>query len=261
MEATILKINNQEAGKKKLPKQFEEVVRPDLIKRAVMSIISRKRQAYGSKPEAGQRASAKLSRRRRDYKGSYGLGISRVPRKILSRRGTRMNWVGAVSPGTVGGRRAHPPKSGKDWEQKINRKENQKAIRSCLAASVSKQWVEKKPATFPFIAEKQLEQITETKTLKQALNAYGIEYDFERNIRVGKAKARGRKYKSGRGTLIVVSGQCPLIRSAANLKGIEVCDIHKINAELLAPGAKPGRLTIYTEASIEALEKEKLYES
>ena len=84
-----------------------------LIKRAVLTLQNNKRQRYGANPEAGKKVSAALSKRRRKYRGSYGHGISRVPRKILSRRGTSMNWQGAFAPGTVGGRRAHPPKAEK----------------------------------------------------------------------------------------------------------------------------------------------------
>src|SRR3989344_4652430 len=82
-----------------LPQQFSEQVRQDLIKRAVDAVRSRERHNYGAQFGAGLGPSAKLSRRRRDFKTSYGHGISRVPRKSLSRRGTRFYWVGAVAPG------------------------------------------------------------------------------------------------------------------------------------------------------------------
>ncbi len=118
MKLKIISIKKAEAGERELPAQFKGLVRPDLIKRAVLSLQSNKRQAYGASPEAGKRHSAELSRRRRKYRGSYGHGISRVPRKILSRSGLRFNWAGAVAPGTVGGRRAHPPKTEKIWTKK-----------------------------------------------------------------------------------------------------------------------------------------------
>ena len=132
-EVKVLDLENKEKGKIKLPKQFEEGVRPDLIKRAVLAIRSHKRQSYGASPEAGKRASVKVSKRRRNYRGCYGLGISRTPRKIFSRRGTRMNWQGAFAPGTVGGRQAHPPKAERIWWQKINKKERKKAEISMLS--------------------------------------------------------------------------------------------------------------------------------
>ena len=110
MKVAIKSPDNASKGSIELPKQFNEEIRSDLIRRAYLTILSNSRQPYGAKEDAGMRASAKLSRRRRDYKGSYGFGISRVPRKVLSRRGTRFFWVGAVAPGMVSGRKAHPPK-------------------------------------------------------------------------------------------------------------------------------------------------------
>ncbi|MBD3355310.1 50S ribosomal protein L4, partial [Candidatus Woesearchaeota archaeon] len=144
MELKIITTKNEEKGKKSLPSQFSEELRPDLIYRAVMTLQANKRQKYGASPEAGKRASAFLSKRRRKYRGTYGIGQSRTPRKVLTRRGTRMYYVGAFAPQTVGGRRAHPPKAGKDWSKKINKKENKKAIRSALSAVVQQDIVKER---------------------------------------------------------------------------------------------------------------------
>src|SRR3989344_2751925 len=108
-KVAVFNLNKNKVADKDLPVQFNEEYRPDLIKRAVHALMSAARQKYGAHPDAGMRHSSKLSKRRRNYRGCYGLGISRVNRKILSRRGTRFNWVGAFSPQTVGGRRSHPP--------------------------------------------------------------------------------------------------------------------------------------------------------
>src|SRR3989338_10364322 len=88
LKLNILSVGNTSTGSRSLPSQFAEPIRPDLVKRAVEAIQGNTRQQHGSKKEAGQRHSAKLSRRRRDYKTSYGHGISSVPRKILTKRGT-----------------------------------------------------------------------------------------------------------------------------------------------------------------------------
>ena len=166
MKLQILSISKEEIGKQELPSQFDEEIRPDLIKRAVISIQGNTRQAYGADPMAGKRASAELSRRRHVYKTAYGYGISRVPRKIMSSRGTRMNWVGAFAPGTVGGRKAHPPKANKNWTKKINKKERRKAIRSSIAATLSKEIVGKNhivPDNYPFIIENKIESLKRPK--------------------------------------------------------------------------------------------------
>ena len=130
MKAKILDLEGNAGKEIDLPNQFSEDIHPNLIKRAVLSIEGKERQKYGAMPKAGQRSSAVLSRRRRKYRGSYGHGISRVPRKITWRRGRQFGWIGAFAPGTVGGRRAHPPKASKSFEEKINRKERRKESRT-----------------------------------------------------------------------------------------------------------------------------------
>ena len=152
-----LKIKTQTGQSKKeqeLPKQFNEPVNPDLIKRAVLVLQSNKRQKYGSSPGAGKRASAYLSKRRNSYRSTYGIGQSRTPRKVMSRRGQRLNYVGAFAPQTVGGRRAHPPKSEKNLTKKINKKEKRKAIRSAMSANILLPYLNEKnyavPKDYPF---------------------------------------------------------------------------------------------------------------
>ncbi len=266
MKLPILNISKEEIGKQEMPIQFEEEVRPDLIKRAVISIQGNARQAYGADPMAGKRASAKLSRRRHDYKTAYGIGISRVPRKIMSSRGTRMNWVGAFAPGTVGGRKAHPPKAGKDWTKKINKKERRKAIRSAITATLSKELVAKNhivPDNYPFIIEGKFESLKKTKQVRDVLKKIGLEKELsrvnERIIRSGKGKKRGRKYKSKAGPLIIVSKDCALLKAAKNIAGVNVRIVKSINAKVLAPSTNPGRLAIWTQDAIKELGDKKLF--
>jgi large subunit ribosomal protein L4e len=268
MKVKIMTTENGEAGHMDLPVQFAEEVRTDLITRSVLSIQASNRQPYGGYGDAGMRHSSKLSRRRRDYRGSYGMGISRVPRKIHSRKGRRMNWVGALSPGTVGGRRAHPPKPQSDWEQKVNTLENRKAIRSALAATVQKDIVSKRghmiPPTFPFLIDNAFESITKTSELEAVLVKLGFAKELERagvtRIRAGRGKTRGRKYKTPTSILFVVgSDATKLVKAASNLPGCDVVSVHRVNAELLAPGAHPGRLTLYTKSAVERLASEALF--
>ena len=267
MNLDILDLTKNKVGEIKLPSQFEEEFRPDLIKRAVLAVQSHKRQPYSSSEGAGKRASSKLSRRRRDYKGSYGYGISRVPRKIMSRRGTRMNWVGAFAPGTVGGRRAHPPKSEKIIWEKINEKERAKSIRSAIASTISKDIVAARghiiPNNYPFVLDDKFESIEKTKNLLEILKKLGLGDELSRvgikKVRSGKGKVRGRKYTKKKGPLIVVSKRDKLNKAVANIPGIDIVDIRSLNAELLAPGATAGRLTLWTSAAINILEKERLF--
>ncbi len=268
MDLTIRSPANADEGRKRLPSQFAEPVRPDIIKRAVEAVWSHERQPYSNDPRAGRKASAKLSRRRRDYRGGYGHGMARVPKKILSRNGTNMFWVAANAPGTVKGRRAHPPVASKEWRQKINDKERRKAIRSALAATVSKQHVIQRghavPNTYPFIISNAFESLEKTKAVISALAAVGLDQELARSgkwkVRSGKGKARNRMYRSSKGPLIVVGGKCKLLRAAGNIAGIDVADVSCLNASLLAPGAVPGRLALFTANAIDKISKEKLFQ-
>ena len=267
MKLPILDLEKKKAGEKDLPSQFSEAYRPDLIKRAVEALQNSARQAYGADPKAGMRSSSRLSKRRKNYRGSYGFGISRVNRKILSRRGTRFFWVGAFSPQTVGGRRAHAPKAEKNWEKSLNKKENQKAIRSAIAATINKSLVESRghrvPAEYPFIISAKFEALTKTKELENVLLALGFKDELERSliktIRAGLGKLRGRKYKKKKGILLVVGGDCPALKAAKNIPGIDIVQVNALNVELLAPGAHPGRVAVWTEKAIEVLGKENLF--
>jgi large subunit ribosomal protein L4e len=267
MKLNILDSEKKISGEKTLPTQFSEEYRPDLIKRAVHALQSAARQAYGADPRAGMRHSSKLSKRRRKYRGCYGFGISRVNRKILSRRGTRMFWVGAFSPQTVGGRRSHAPKAEKILEKEINKKENRKAIRSAIAATINKEIVEarghKVPEDYPFIITTNSEELTKTKEVESLFVSLGFKEELERSlvkkIRAGIGKMRGRRFKRKKGILVVVSGECPLLSSAKNISGVDVVPVKSLNAELLAPGTMAGRVTLWTEKAIEMLEKENLF--
>ncbi len=266
MKADILNLQGEKTRTVDLPEQFNEEVRPEIIKRAVLAIQSNKRQPYGAFPRAGKRSSSKLPRRRRKYKTAYGHGISRVPRKIMSRRGRNFFWVGAFAPATVGGRRAHPPKSWAIWSQKINTKERRLAIRSALAATCIKEMVEQRGHTskhVPIIIESDFETVKTTKAVLNILLKMGLEQELGRasikKIRPGMGKNRGRKYKTKKGPLIVVSGRCALQQSAKNVPGVDVVSVESLNAELLAPGCMPGRLTIFTDKAIERMAKEKLF--
>jgi len=265
-----MKIYNIEGNSKKevkLPSQFSESYHPDLIKRAVLTIQSNKRQKYGASVRAGKDYSAKLSRRRKDYRGGYGRGMSRVPRKVIWRRGTQFGLVGAEAPGTVGGRKAHPPKAEKNFTKKINLKEKRKAIRSALSATMNRELVEKRnhiiPKLFPLIIEDKLESIKKTKEIISILEKFDLKKELTRcsqkKVRAGKGKTRNRKYRKKTGPLIVVSKKCELQKSAKNIPGIDIIEIKNLNTELLAPGTQAGRLTIYTDKAIEVLEKERLF--
>lgn len=266
MKTTILNLDGTGTKQIDLPSQFEEPLRLDLIKRAVQAMQSHKRQRYGAKKGAGMRYSSDLSKRRRKYRGVYGSGSSRTPKKVLSRRGTQFNYEGATAPNTKGGRRAHPPKPEKELAIKINEKERKKAIRSAIAATAVLELVQERGhrvETLPLVVEDKIETLTKTKETKDALEKMKLTEELKRvkvrTIRAGKGKLRGRKYIKKKGPLLIVSKKCELAKAGKNIPGVEITTVESLNAELLAPGTKPGRLTIWSESAIKRLGEEKLF--
>jgi len=269
MKTDILTLEGKKQTTIDLPMQFSEIVRPDLIKKAVLALQSRRYQPYGADPRAGTKQGEATPKRRRKYRTTYGFGVSRIKRKALWRRGMRFGWVGAFVANAVGGRKAFPPKAEKILEKKINKKENRRAIRSAIAATTSKDLVElrnhqiSEVKALPIIVEDKLQDLVKTKDVQVALVNLGLKSELERvkqkKVRAGRGTTRGRKYITKKGPLIVVGKKCPLIKAIKNIPGSDVAEVQNLNAELLAPGAQPGRLTIFTKSALEKLQKEELF--
>lgn len=271
MKADVLDLNGKKIKEIGLPGCFNEEIREDMIKRAFEAEISEKRQPYGSFPDAGKlvSASGKIKHARRKWKTAYGYGISRVPRKIMSRRGTRFYWKGAFASGTVGGREAHPPKVYKVWLKKINKKERAKAIRSAISATANPASVEKRYSInnfekirLPLVVENRIEDVKKAKEIKKILENMlrQVSDSFmrvafrERKVRAGKGKGRNRYYKKARGILIVTSKGIDAIKSLGGA-GVDAVSVGKLSISQLAPAGVPGRITIYTENAVKEMEK------
>ena len=61
--------------------------------------------------------------------------------------------------------------------------------------------------------------------------------------------------KQAVGPLIVVAENRGLFNAASNLPGVDVATVNNLNAEMLAPGTHPGRLTLWTNGAIEQLDE------
>lgn len=269
MRAPVLSVTGEKTADVELPIQFSEPVRADLIKRAALAVLSMQHQAYGSDPWAGKRQGKAWPKRRRKYGGTYGKGISRVARKAMWHRGEQFGWVGARGGQTVKGMKNFPPKVEKIFWEKINKKENRKAIRSAIAATSILELVAKKHKLanikmLPIIIDSRVEDIKKAKEAYKLLKSLGLSAELarakEKKIRAGKGKGRGRKYKTKLGPLIVVAKACNLQKAAANLAGFDIIPVKNINAALLTSGAEPARLTIWTKSALEVMGKEKLFE-
>ena len=231
-----------------LPKIFDTPYRPDIIKKSFEVIRSNQRQPYGSDPLAGTRhAVASVGK---------GRGMSRVPR--LSQ-----GQAAALAPCVVGGRRAHPPKVERNWKEKMNKKENQLARNSALAATADTEVVKKRghrfddKITLPIIVDDDFEKIKKTKEVIDVLEKIGIYSDVLRSangkhVRAGKGKMRGRRYRTPK-SLLIVSTKETIEKSSDNLSGVDIAKPHQLNIEHLAPGGIAGRLTIFTKSALTQL--------
>jgi large subunit ribosomal protein L4e len=248
----IFDLQGKPVGKTNLPAVFETPLRPDVIKRAVLAVQSSRIQPQGRDPMAGKKTSA-------ESRGT-GMGISRIPR--VKGGGGRA----AFAPSTVGGRQPHPPRAEKKILKRISKKEARLALCSAIAATASKENVASRGHAIedvpqiPLIVTDSIEALTKTKEVEEAFTILGVLSDVDRvktsrKIRAGKGKRRGRKIKQAVGPLIVVAENSRLVKAASNLPGVDVAIVKNLNAELLAPGTHPGRLTLWSSSAIEQLDK------
>jgi large subunit ribosomal protein L4e len=246
MKAQIFNVEGGNAGEVELPAVFDATFRPDLIKNAVLAIQSERYQPHGTHPYAGIRTSA--------ASWGSGRGVSQIPR---IKNGSRVARV----PQARGGRAAHPPKVEKILVRKMNKKEMRVALCSAIAATTNADLVAARGHrfgdAFPVIFDETFESLTTTKEVIAALKNAGVYGDVERsvasrNIRAGKGKLRGRKYKQAK-SLLIVTAETPLA-AARNLAGVDAISVRQLTTELLAPGTHAGRLTVWTTAALKELE-------
>lgn len=261
MKTDILSIDGKKLKAIDLPNCFSQEIREDIIAKVLE--VKKNKQPYSPSPVAGKQhsASGKIKHRRHVWKSSYGRGISRIPRKIMTRKGSQFNWVGAEIASTVGGRRAHPPKILSMINTKrINKKELKIALMCAISATADNKKIAnryetlhgKKIENFPLVVETKLISL-KTKELLSSLKKILGKDLFElapkkKKIRKGRGKTRGRKYKKNAGLLIVI-GTNEKIKTNA----FEVAKIENLGVTDLARGGV-GRLTIYTEEAIRELE-------
>ncbi|MFH7882687.1 MAG: 50S ribosomal protein L4, partial [Candidatus Aenigmatarchaeota archaeon] len=198
MEIGVKDLNGEEIERIKLPKIFEEPVREDLILRAFLATMSKKRHPYGSDVMAGKRTSAHYHGLRRYRWTMMNREMARLPRIHGKGIPLQMIWQARFVPSARGGRKAHPPKTEKIWEQKINKRERKKAIRSAIAATAIKEFVIKRGhkveeiKELPIVVDDKIEDVKKTKELVEFLKKIGLEKELERvkkkKVRAGKGK-------------------------------------------------------------------------
>ncbi|MFH1821720.1 MAG: 50S ribosomal protein L4 [Methanobacteriota archaeon] len=256
MKVQVLSLDAKPVEEIELPEVFETAIRPDVIKRAVLAAQSARIQPWGSDPMAGKRTSAET--------WGKGFGTTRMPRV----KGTKYpaGGMGAFVPHAVGGRRAHPPRAEEVRLERINRKERHLAIRSAIAATKDKKLVASrghvidKVSVLPMVITNDIERFNKTRDVRKAMKNLGLDDDLTRasdgvRVRAGVGKMRGRRYKRAVGPLIVIAEDKGIKKGARNLPGVSIVKVNELNAELLAPGGVPGRLTVWTSSAIQKLAK------
>jgi len=261
MKRNVYDLSGKVKEEVSLPEIFEEEFRPDLIKRASLSLRSHSYQPKGNMPRAGLQTSADFFGRRHAYRSMNATATVKVPR-IKEPKG-RMGAARKV-PQAVGGTRAHGPSIYKTLSEKINNKERKKAIKSALACTADKELVKKRGHKFeadvPLIIVDEFNSIKKTKEAKDVLIKLKLENELKRGeqkkVRAGKGKARsGKRYRKRKSVLIVVDEDKGILKAAKSIPGIDVCLAKNINADLLAPGGDAGRITLFTKTALNNFEK------
>ena len=254
MKATVYDIDGKNKAEVALPNIFEGRVREDIALKYYEA--DKEYHPHSPSPLAGRKhsASGTISHRRHEWKGHYGKGISRAPRKAMWRRGTQFYWVGAEINAARGGRAVHAPKI-RYRPVKINDKEKVIAMHSALAATAKSEFISKRYSRLkdvsinvPVILSSPANNLKTKQLLEILRKVLGENYTValqEKTVRSGKGKMRGNIYKSSAGLLFVKSPS-----EKVSLKGIDVRSTNELAIEDLYP---LGRLTLYTEQALKEL--------
>jgi large subunit ribosomal protein L4e len=260
----VYAIDGSKKGSIAVPKVFSSKINASLIKRAVQSIETAEKQPQSRKKRAGRFVALYRGRRSLPmYERTINTDRARLPRK-KNRRGLLGGDVANITQ-AVSGPRAHALKLAKKWHEQINKKEKKAALKSAIASSTNLEWVKDRhqleavELVLPFVVENKFEELKQTKDVVEALKAMKLYSDLvdaksKRRRRAGRGTTRGRKYKQKKSLLIVTGETANVYKASRNLPGVDICPVQKLNTRDLAPGAKPGRLVVWSENAIKALE-------
>jgi len=259
VKTEVVGLNGKPSGEVVVPDVFSTELRADLVKRVFWLVGSHGFQPKGRDPMAGERTTAET------HSPPTGTGRSRIPR-VKGDRYPRGGLAGGVAS-VVKGRLPHPPRSEKVIHLGVNRKERRLATDSAIAYTANLDAVKarghrvKKPA-LPMVVSDELETVEKTSELVSFLEKVDLKAELERvdartKRNSGKRRLRGRVYRGGVGPLIVITNDRGVGRAAGGIPGVEVTRVQDVSVLELAPGGVPGRLTIWTESALGALEGRK----
>lgn len=254
MQVPVFHPNGAKAGQIELPSVFLTPPRVDLIHRVFVAQQTHRKQPQGRDLNAGQKTSAKS--------WGVGRGVSRVPKTKGERYSKSGQAAGVAS--VVHGRMPHPPQAVKRIWKGINKRERLLATACAIAASASRELVEKrghrlaKETPNPIVVTDEIEKLAKTRDLLTALQKLGLQAELRR-IEKGQKKAsgtpalRGRVRRTPRGPLIVVAKDGGISKAASGVLGVDWVLAKNLSVMHLAPGGHPGRLAIWSKSSLESL--------
>lgn len=257
MKTQVISTTGSKEKEIELPLVFSTTIRKDLIHRSYINLETHKFQRQGRRLTAGMDVAAS------SLDPPTGHGQSRIA-KMHGGGGGRQGEAAGV--GSVrGGRLIHPPKSKKIIYKKLNKKENKLAFCSALAATTFKELTIDRGHkvdnvdSFPLVISSDIEKVSKTKDLIKILESLKLFDDVKRLVGrkpcSGKSVLRGRVKKIGKSVLFVVSDKEQLSKACGSLPGVDCVEAKNLSVLDLAPGAKPIRLTVYSERAIEELSK------
>ena len=257
MKVPLYDAGGRQAGQVQVPAVFEMQVRRDLVHKAYVNLDSHRYQPQGRHPTAGMDVVA------RSDDPPTGRGVSRIA-KMRGGGGGRQGQAGGVAS-VRGGRQAHPPRSNKVVWKRLNKKENKMALCSAIAYTADADQVRRRghrigpQVQLPIILQDEIESVDTAKRLIDTLKELDIFGDVERlqprPARSGKSALRGRPKKAGRSVLFVVGDASILKRACGSIPGVEAVSARNLSVLQMAPGAQPGRLTLYSEAALQHISK------
>jgi large subunit ribosomal protein L4e len=240
--ADVYSIDGKKKGSIEVPLVFEELVKPELILRAVNAENTHKLQPQGHNPMAGMDTTAMYYGAMHSYRTGRHMGIAIRPRQKLG--GGQQGAVRRI-PSSVKGRRAHPHRIEKTLIEQINRREYIKAIGSAIAGTISE-------TKMPLVVTNDIESIKKTSEMVSVIRNLKLDArldNVDKKIRKGLRRSSKRRSFT-KAILIVVSKESQSIKSGRNIAGVDVCTVDRLSAGLLAPGGNPGRSVIWSEGAI-----------
>ncbi len=257
MQVNVLSIEGNVKGSVDSPEAFSENVRPDLIRRAVLSERSALLQPQGHSVMAGIQTTAAYYGSYEGYRSGRHKGRAIRPREKLA--GGAQGKVKRI-PSAVKGKRAHPHMIEKILIENMNKKEYQKAMRSAIAATSNADLINykfEKQIALPVVVSDEIESIGKTKDMIKFVKSIGA-------LKYLDSCKEGKKIKSGRSAserhykksmvFIFSRDDAPAIKASRNIAGADACSVNNMKVELLAPGGVPGRFAVISESAFKKLD-------